>query len=156
MSGVVIHPVEGYSDEVHHVAKHMRQEDVEELWQLGRNEPEAALRQSMRATTEAFVVYRGGEPVGVMGAVLPVLGSHGVPWLLGTRGLDHCRREIVHYGKVYTEHLLTRCKMLENIALASNTKTLVFLKGIGFDISDPITLSTGVKAVVFRKEARHV
>lgn len=145
-------PLERYTHEAHAVAQNLREEDIEELWMLSRSEPEDAVKRSIGASDEAYIVRMWGKPVAVFGACAPALGTFGVPWLLGTRGLDACPNEIISYSRRFTDHLLERCTMLENTALASNRRTLVFLKRVGFDISAPYRVATGADAVTFRKE----
>lgn len=153
---VRVEEVSGYNDDARHVARFMRQSDRDELWALGRTLAHDAIRQSLAVSTEAYIAYDDDEPIAVFGANIPALGSFGVPWLLGTPGVDHRAREYFPWGRRFIEHLLTQCDTLQNMASADNRKTLVFLSRLGFDIGEPFTTPTGSRGVLFRMEAKHV
>lgn len=154
MSRVAVAPISEYTADAAYVAEHMREEDVAELWQLSRTTPEAALRSSISLSREAYVASVAGEPIALFGASAPVIGRHGVPWLLGTRLVDQHQREYAELARSFTAHMLLTCDVLENVALAANRRSLVFLKRVGFDIGKPTRLATGVEAVLFRMEAK--
>lgn len=156
MEKPTIHPATGYCDEIAHVAKYIRQEDEDELWALSRDTPRGAIKASAEMSDELYFAMHRGAPIAVLGAATncTALGGRGVPWLLGTRGMDACPNEIISYARAFTDHLLETCDVLENIASVDNRKTLVFLSRIGFAISEPFEMPTGAMAVTFRKERR--
>lgn len=135
------------------VATRMRQEDVDELWALSRTKPVAAVRASIRVSTEAYVAYVGEEPVAVFGVSAPVIGGYGVPWFLGTRGVDGHETTYFRMARRFIAHLLTKCDTLENMADARNRRTLVFLSRLGFAMSEPFRVPSGAYAIMFKKEA---
>lgn len=139
-----------------YVAAHMRQEDADELWRLGRSTPRGAVERSIGMSNEAYVAYVDDVPVAVFGAHMPVIGSYGVPWFLGTRGVDDHAAEYIAWGRRFTDHLLETCDVLQNMALASNRRSLVFLKRIGFAIGEPFRVATGAEAVLFRRTNENV
>lgn len=153
---VEVRPVRTYDVLAHYVATHMRHEDVEELRLLSRTTPQAALKQSIEMSDEAYVAVADGKPAAVFGAHVPVLGRRGVPWMLGTRGVDRNRQSLLQFGRAFTDHLMRRCDRLDNVALAANRRSLVMLARIGFEIGDPFEVREGVCAVQFWKERRHV
>lgn len=156
MNDLVIEPIAAPDARSQHVAQFMRQEDRDELWALSRTLAPEAVRQSVEASTEAYVALNKGEPIAVFGAVVPALGRHGVPWLLGTRGVDDCAKEYFQVCRKFVAHLAKSCDVLQNMALADNRKTLVFLSRVGFDIGKPFKTATGAEAVLFRMETTNV
>ena len=153
---ISIHPVSAYNTEACDVADGLRREDRDELWALGRSTPHEAVRQSIEASTEAYVARWSGSPIAVFGANVPTLSDVGVPWFLGTREVDHRAAEYMRMGRRFTAHLLTQCDTLENIALRANRRTLVFLSRMGFAIGTPFRTATGAEAVRFTMEKTHV
>lgn len=154
---VTVRPVVGMTNDAMHVARFMRQEDRDEMWQLSRTLGSEAIRRSVVLSSEAYIAYDDAEPIAVFGANIPVLGEYGVPWFLGTRGVDRRAREYLTMGRKFVDHLLTQCQLLENIASADNIKTLRFLSVLGFDIGEPFNVPTGGRAVRFTlKRDQHV
>jgi len=141
-----------YTTAAHFVADQMRKEDRDELWILGRTLPSDAIETSIRVSNEAYIVYVSEKPAAVFGASIPVLGDVGVPWFLGTRAVDDHATEYMRKGREFTAHLLTQCERLENIALKSNRRTLVFLSRMGFVIGQAFRTATGAEAVRFTME----
>lgn len=150
---ITVREADGHTDDVRHVARHMRMSDRDELWALGRTNASDALRQSLAVSTEAYVAYDGEEPIAVFGANIPALGGFGVPWLLGTPRVDHRAREYFPWARRFIAHLLERCDTLQNMASAENRKTLIFLSRLGFDIGEPFVTPTGARGVLFTMEA---
>jgi len=146
---VYIEPVATMTPDVLRVAQSLRREDVDELWALSRVRPIEALRRSVAVSTEAYVAFNRDAPIAVFGANVPALGGYGVPWLLGTRGIDECATEYFRLARRFIAHLRRGCDVLQNMALASNRKTLVFLSRLGFVIGEPFTVASGATAVVF-------
>ena len=147
-----VEPITTYTADAREVAQNMRREDREELWALGRSLPEDAVTQSIEMSTEAYVVFSAQTPIAVMGANTPALGDVSVPWLLGTRGVDAHASEYMRLGRKFTAHLLEKSALLENLALSTNRRTLVFLSRMGFAIGEPFKVPTGAEAVRFTME----
>ncbi|URC15454.1 acetyltransferase [Octadecabacter Antarctic BD virus 1] len=150
---IYVEPTAKFGADEREVGWLMRDEDRDELWELGRTTPLEAVEQSIETSTEAYVAYdEEGTPIAVFGALTSVLGDVGVPWLLGTRGVDDHAREYMQLGRKFSAHMLTTCASLENVALARNRRSLVFLSRMGFDIGRPFKTLTGVEAVRFTME----
>lgn len=152
---VRVEPITTYTEGARRVALALRREDVDELWKISRSRPEEAVEQSIIGSTEAYTAWIGDTPVAVMGASISTLGRYGVPWLLGTRGIDDHAAEYIRMARKFLAHLHESCDVLENVALASNRRTLVFLSRMGFDIGKPIKVRARVEAVIFRS-VKHV
>tara|TARA_X000001316_G_scaffold12173_1_gene6019 strand:+ start:3403 stop:3867 length:465 start_codon:yes stop_codon:yes gene_type:complete len=149
-------PITTLVSDAQYVARFLRQEDRDELWELNHSLGHEAVRQSIEASTEAYLAYADDKPIAVFGASVPVLSDVGVPWFLGTRGVDLHANEYMRLGRKFTQHLLARCVMLENIALRRNRRSLVFLSRMGFAIGEPFITATGAEAVHFTMERKHV
>jgi len=145
-------PIDKPNDATRSVSLRLRDEDVHELWALGRVAPKEAVVRSVQMSTEAYVVMADDEPIAVFGVYIPVLGRTGVPWFLGTREVDRHARAYVRMGRRYIAHLLDRCDVLMNMASAESTTSLRFLSAMGFDIHEPVVLPSGARAVTFSME----
>jgi hypothetical protein len=145
-----------YTADAADVARFMRFEDREELWQLSHSVPEDAVAQSIEMSDEAYVAFAGPYPVAVFGVGTTALGNHGVPWFLATREADAHSKMYMKMARKFLAHLLERCGTLSNVALASNRRSLVFLSRMGFDIGQPYTTQTGAVARHFVMERKHV
>ena len=150
-------PVDHVTSDVIEVGRNLRQEDRDELWELSRITGVAAAKRSVELSTEAYVAYDGQIPIAIFGASIPAIGEYGVPWFLGTRGVDRCARDYLEMGHKFVAHLFTRCEELENMASVKNERTLAFLSRLGFDIGEPFRTLTGACAVRFTmKRGDHV
>lgn len=152
---VRIWPISTYTTAAAYVAKHMREEDVEELWSLSRVTPEEAVRSSVDVSNEAYVAI-AEEPLAVFGVFAPALGDVAAPWFLGTDGVRGHGGEYIRWGRRFIEHLHREHAVLRNAALATNRDTLVFLSRLGFDIGKPFLTVSGAEAVLFERKRTHV
>lgn len=148
---IEIEPVSATTPDVLYVSDRMREEDVAELWALARYTPEAAVRQSVEVSTEAYLCRVDGEPAAVFGANAPVLGGVSIPWFLGTRAVDRHAAEYVRWGRRFTDHLLTTHDRLVNMAHVDNRRSLVYLRRIGFTLGRRVRVATGAQAVIFER-----
>lgn len=119
-------------DRVRHIALRLRHQDRLEVMYSDGQTGEQAVWESWRNSSICRCIGADdGEPVGLCGL------NRTRVWLLGTdrlaSGAD--RRQLVRDGRRWVEGLLAEGHgYLENWALASNTRTLRWLNGLGFTI----------------------
>lgn len=121
---------------VQHIAEHLRYQDrLEVLYSHGLTGEEAVLQSWKNSAICRCIDADDGSPVGICG----VNGS--LIWLLGTEKLlataSH-RQQFIRGGRAWVDGLLAGGHLyLENWALASNLRTLRWLRHLGFTVDVP-------------------
>ena len=127
--------------EVQHIEAmlpHVRQADVDELWASTMSTPEEALRLGLKMSSECWAGLVDGEPFCVFGVVPgSILGGIGLPWLVGTEGIQKHRRFFLRGSKSFGQHWLETFDSLVNLVDARNTVAIRWLKWMGFQFSPP-------------------
>jgi hypothetical protein len=115
----------------------IRPEDVEELWAANRVSPEYALRHGIACSTASWTGTVDGRPVCMFGvAPASMLGSVGVPWMIGTVEIDQHAKAFLRRNKAYVDRMATLYNYLVNYVDSRNTRAIVWLKWLGFTIHD--------------------
>lgn len=135
--------------ELDHIATHMRQTDVDELWTLTRTRPREVLERSLRVSGEVHVGFDDGEPVAVFGTATAAIGRVGVPWLLGTDKLTTRPLRFMRWAKRYVAHIRATHTELRNVVDAANVPSIRFLEALGFEVLPPHLTMTGTYARQF-------
>ncbi len=139
MARLVFAPVE--SRAVRHIARNLRQHDVQELQAVHGPELDLqdCLRTAVLASEECHVLTtRHGEPVALFGlAPVSLLGGQGCPWLLGTDTFMAHPRDIVVLGKRKVLEWSQRYDQLFNYVDARNLRSIAWLQHIGFQVFEP-------------------
>jgi uncharacterized protein (UPF0147 family) len=151
---VHVEPLDELTNDALTVAHNLRKEDIQELWAINRMSGESAIRFSFNISTEKYIAFDQSLPIAVFGVHRYAIGTRGVPWFLGTRGVDRCIRDYLIMGSWFFDHLLNTCSRLQNMALADNKRNLKFLSRIGFNIGKPFKIPTGANVVVFSAKGR--
>lgn len=134
---------------VAYVAENLRSYDVAELWCISRDRPEEALRQGIEMSQEAYVGYWRDVPVAVFGCHTTALGLRGVPWLLGTDTLTRNPRPFLSFARRYLSHLRAAHTELSNVVHSQNAPSMLFLRRLGFEMSEPYQIATGAVVHTF-------
>lgn len=122
---------------VQHVAAHMRPADVEE----GRAHRHDKHFNVLMAVRQSAAVSKGlcwgildahGEPMGACGAGPTPCATVGSVWLLGTPLLDRHGKTLVQGGRERIRDMHEVYPVLTNSAMTTNTRTLAWLKHLGF------------------------
>jgi hypothetical protein len=122
---------------VRHVAGHLRRQDAVEVFCSHGMQPAEAVIESWKNSPDCRCIEGDdGEPVGVCG-----VARGGVIWLLATDGLlatpSH-RRQFIKGAKQWVDGLIADgAGPLHNWALAKNTRTLRWLRSLGFCLAAP-------------------
>jgi len=124
-------------EDVAHVAGNLRAADREEGYaHLGHRRALDALRLSVAASDDVVCAYSAwGEPVALVGvATLSALYGIGCPWMVATDRVEAYRRAFIECGRLYTAAMLERYESLANHVDARNTRSIAWLKRIGFEL----------------------
>lgn len=124
------------SDDLAHIASHLRDQDLAELAAAGWDDPAVAIRESVKRSQWTQVGLVDGEPVCVFGCAVygSLLTPVGTPWLLGTDGLVAHRRVLHRWARRYIAAMLAEYPRLVNAVHAENTVSVRWLKALGFTV----------------------
>lgn len=124
------------ASDVDEILADLRQLDREEADALlGAGRADEAVRTSLKNSLMAWAGCDRYGPVFVFGLVMPsVLGSEGSPWMVGTSRTGRYPRELVRQARPYIARMLQAAPMLVNAVDARNTRSIAWLRHIGFTI----------------------
>lgn len=133
------------------LSEHMRPADVRECGAVGHS-PHEALTNALRISLWALTAIVDDEPHAMMGVVSKnMMEGAGVPWMLGTERIyDHARDMIRHAPGILGEMHAT-FPTLENYVSADNERAVRFLRHVGFEICEHLSMVRGVPFVRFSK-----
>lgn len=121
-----------------YIAANIRASDRKEIYYLAALTPLRAINTTAAVSVISWTALVDGIPALSFGVCRKTTMSDiGMPWALGT---DEADRHITKYAKqsrVFYDGMTQAFPVLENYALAENTKTLRWLKWMGFDMDDP-------------------
>ena len=121
-----------------YISRHMRLSDRREIWALAALRPLPAIEITMASAVSAYTALVDGVPALMWGvARRTFISDVGVPFLLGTDVADEHQFRFGKESKKYFTVMTEEFPVMENFALATNTKTLRWLKWLGFDIEEP-------------------
>ena len=115
----------------------MRQADVEEIWAASRMQPLEALRLGVLVSEHALTGMVDDDPVCIFGVShRSLLDTTGVPWLLGTNAIDKHAKAFMRRNKTIIKEWRARYELLENWVDSRNTKSIAWLRWLGFEIEE--------------------
>lgn len=122
--------------DVEAVVKNMRTADRDEVDALvGFDQCEKAMRDGLNESVMAWAGHVGEEVAFVFGcSAASLLGDEGVPWLIGTPLIEQHQRAFIKLSHIYIAKMLESFPILVNIVDARNTKSISWLKKMGFTI----------------------
>lgn len=136
-----------------YIVKHMRDGDVQELRELGCDNPEETVFRSARHSDACFVAYRDGLPAAVFGVgPSATLGRVGVPWLLGTDAVVTGARYLIADGREVVRSWQRRYILLQNVVSVNNKVSVRWLSRLGFTFGEPFATPYRGQAMVFTME----
>jgi len=140
-------------EDARELAPLLRAEDRAEVLALGV-EPVDGLLQSLAAAREAWT-YRDNGPIICMAGVSPLslIGSTGVPWLLGSPLVAVHRRAFLVETRRMVAHWLTVFPLLRNVVDARYEAAIRWLRWLGFTIGEPFPLGQGVFRAAHKEAA---
>lgn len=139
-------------EHIAYVAERMRQSDIDELAACGGT-PHAALSLGLIASEECYAGLIYGETVCVFGVRLENW-RWATPWLLGTDAIDKHRRIFMRESRSWFAEFAVKYGNLRNLVDARNTKSIAWLKWLGFEVGDPVPHGPrGMLFLPFHKES---
>lgn len=139
-------------DDACELAPLLRAEDREEVLALGL-EPVDGLFESLAAAREAWTYRDDGRIICMAGvAPLSLIGSTGIPWLLGSQLVTAHRRTFMVETRRRVACWLMMFSVLRNVVDDRYTAAHRWLRWLGFEIGEPFPPAHGRFRVV-QKEA---
>jgi len=131
----------------------LRGEDRAEALALGL-QPVDGLLQSLAAACEAWT-YRAGSRIICMAGVAPLslIGSTGIPWLLGSPLVAKHRRAFMLETRRMVANWLLVFGVLRNVVDDRYAAAHRWLRWLGFEIGEPFPLANGRFRVVHKEAA---
>jgi hypothetical protein len=124
-------------DDLEHLARNLRDQDLAELRASGRGaDPLAALRQSVAVSRWSRVALVDEAPIAVFGCgeYGSLLAPIGVPWLMGTGAIVRHGRVLQREARRYIAAMLQQYPRLFNAVHAENTVSVRWLRHLGFTL----------------------
>lgn len=132
---MLISEVNADDDILFYVAQNMRKMDKREVELTSGRSPLEALRTGRRASELCSAILVDTVPVAVYGLAMPtLLGSHGVPWMLGTEEVYRHPKQTLLYGRAIVENMRDYSSILQNYVYTHNKISIRWLAKIGFQI----------------------
>lgn len=120
-----------------YIAAHMREIDRREIYYMATLDPQRAINVTAAHAVAAWAVLLDGVPALIFGINRRSRTSLiGVPWLLATDALDEHPLALAKASKEYVARFFRAFDRMENHVLASNVKTLRWLRWLGFDMEE--------------------
>ncbi len=120
------------------IAENVRDEDREEMWAATLQTPGRALRMGWLYSDQCLTGMIDGKPVcmwGVLGESF--VTNHGTPWMVAAKGIDDNAMMFLRHCKGPVMDLLRGYDTLENYVDARNTRSITWLKWLGFTVEEP-------------------
>ena len=131
----------------------MRQADRDEVMASSSVTPFEALAISLRKSTLSRTVLVDGIPAAMFGvADINILTGVGAPWLLGTDAVVENYVSFLRLSVDWRNQLLMDYSYLRNFVDGRNRASVRWLKWLGFEFSDPISVN-GIDFYLFEKMA---
>lgn len=137
-------------EDLEELAPILRQADREEIEAATGKDVLDVLKSSLEFSTLAWAGRVNGELLCVFGVGSPSLASGiGIPWLLGSKAIDKYSRTFMRQTTPYMKRMKKLCPLMVNFVDARNTKSIEWLKRLGFTILD--AEPWGVSGLPFHK-----
>ncbi len=118
------------------VVNNLRDADRDEISAAtGAKNPALIVSEAVRLSVPGITLLAPtGEPVGLAGVVPAVQAGNslGIIWMVGTDGIETCRRPFLRHSRVLSEWLNSKYDVLANCVDARNTVHIRWLRWCGF------------------------
>jgi hypothetical protein len=124
-------------DHCAHIAECMRDCDIEEVWAASHQLPYEALATSLQMSPYAQTAILDGVPCAMYGVAVPdFMSDVGAPWMLATDDLKLWSLWFLKRSVRVIREMLECCPFLMNYVDARNETSILWLKWLGFKLSD--------------------
>lgn len=126
-------------EDINCLAANLRPADLEEIKASSTLPPHQALINSLKTSTHVWTGFVDGELTCVMG-VGPrcAISQEGTPWMIGTPAIDRHAVTFLRHCRDVLQQMLSAYPYLRNYVDMRNTKSIRWLKWLGFTIQDPV------------------
>ncbi|UQZ90837.1 hypothetical protein C4J81_17130 [Deltaproteobacteria bacterium Smac51] len=123
-------------EHIDHIAEHMRDDDIREVWALNSQTPHEAMKVSLESSVRAWTTLIEGRPAFMWGVspAADILTFTGIPWLLATDDIIRVAPEFIRQSRDFVDRMQEGFTRLENHVHAGNSLSLRWLKWCGFTI----------------------
>lgn len=136
-------------DDAVNIAANLRALDRQELSATSLKTPEESLRLSVEVSRDAWAGKIDGVPACLFGVFTPgVISDHGFPWFYGTTLLAGHERAFLRRCKPWVREAVGVYGELRNWVDVRNRKAVLWLRWLGFDVSEEI-VKLGPKKMSF-------
>lgn len=130
-------PADTIAEAVDYVTENLRDADLAETRASVPGDPVEALRASVRVSSKAWLmVDRTGLPIGLCGVAAAPVAGVGVPWMVGTPGLERERLALARQTAEIVAQMQEGFTVLTNFVDARNDAALDWLLWSGFHLID--------------------
>lgn len=124
---------------INHIAAHMRQADVVEVWASSHHTPLQSLMKGQELSDLSTIITVDDTPVVMLGLVKrDILSGSGVVWMLATDDLVRHRVALSRTTEGVIDEMLHVCPRLCNMVHDKNKVSIAWLKRLGFTLDDPV------------------
>lgn len=135
---LIPHVVEAKPEHIEPVASAMREADIMEIWAASKSRPVASLKHCMAISDYMKTIIVDGKPAGMFGTTpMSKLSGRGAVWMLGTPDIDRISKTFLRQSRKYVDEMLAPYRIIENYVDARNTRSILWLKWLGFVMLDP-------------------
>lgn len=133
-------PDETINDALDYLVENLREADLDEIRATTVMAPREAVQWTVGSSSVAWLILDStGLPIGIMGAAPGLLPGVGVPWLVGTDGLEKEPLSILRQTKGHVDEIHELFPVLTNFVDARNDTSLDWLLWAGFRLLDANT-----------------
>lgn len=119
----------------------LRQPDRDEVIALRGPDVLDALRKAVAVSDRVLVFEYRGKLLALFGVVTTsLIEQAGCPWMLGTTAVDKYPGALMFQGRRYIAEMMAEYRYLENYVDARNSKSIRWLRKLGFKIHEPVPL----------------
>lgn len=148
-------------EHAHALGVDLRDEDAAEVWAASRHLPIESVQESIKASVVSWALLLDGTITAVFGITpADMVSGVGIVWALTANTVNKHPKTCHQVAKEILPFFLDQYPILINMVHAKNTRTLRWLKRVGFTVSEA-TVPAGITGEPFHpimicKESFHV
>ena len=128
------------------LANNIRKADVDELNAITDMDVMDAILVSIEMSDPDFLFSaRSGEKLLAIGGC----NIYGQPWMVSTKHIFNYKKSLSKYAKCWVRMMLGKYRKLQNTVDSRNTKSIAWLKSIGFEFTGTVEHKPGFPFLIF-------